>query len=218
MAIHLARSNLPENHQRFSNRDISKLLSNHAPEELPALLALLADLRLGPEIWSADLGPQVALIGGKSKQNSLPVILRAGSYSISSTTRAAVVFAGESLLSLSPNLLPIVDFRGFYPTPSHLPLAVWLLTTARSYTRNVEKILVFGTGYWLSTLWVALKAMVPSAAEMIEFVDEKSIWEWIEKDGFVVRPLQAILKERVNEAADGETAEQTPICSNDDID
>lgn len=223
------RANLSDEvSEQFTDDDIARILANHpSPGDSATLLTALSDFSFGPEIWANDLSSKVALLGGRSKQGALCVILRAGSYVIGPATKPAVVLAGETILSyvdeqlakqddgtekkLNGKLLPIVDFRGFYPTLSHLPLAVWLLgSVVGAYSERVEKLLVFGTGYFLSTLWYSLKAVVPSSStELVAFVDETSIWDYVDRDGFFVEPLHRILTERAQKEIMAEEGEES---------
>ncbi|KAI9021250.1 hypothetical protein DFJ74DRAFT_672397 [Hyaloraphidium curvatum] len=213
----------PDVDSAFADSDLQKVASRHRDvDHAVTVVSSLANMTFGPELWSNDLSSRVALIGGRSKEGALCVTLRAGSYSISPTSKAAVVFAGEFVLSyldeqmreeeqpgespsaagnprLNGKLLPIVDFRGFFPTPAHLPFAVWIFNSVISaYSDRVERLLCFGAGWLLSSLWAALKTMVPaSSTSIVEFVDERTIWDWVVKDDFTAVPLHHLVAKRL---------------------
>jgi hypothetical protein len=213
--LRLVREKLtPERAEEVTDAEIAKIMIRHeAPGDVATILSTM-NFSFGPEIWSNDLSSKVALVGGRSKEGALCVLIRAGSYELGASSKPAVLFAGETILAdldeqivaqtseeegkLDGKILAIVDFRGFYPTPAHLPFAVWLFSSVISaYSDRVERLLAFGTGYFLSGLWLALKAVTPaSTTSLVEFVDENTIWNFVEKDGFVLRPLHHVIKER----------------------
>jgi hypothetical protein len=177
--------------EKTKEKTIAKLIAQHKQKE-----ELIAELDLQkPTVWQNDLGENVAVIGGYNNHGALQVILRAGRYKIDQKySKPAVVFAGEQTMAYidknfdvnpSGKVCAIVDFRGFLPTPAHLPFALWLLQSgvADLYNARIDAIYVYESPLIVESFWKLFRTMVPKElADFITFIDRERIKDHFDLD------------------------------------
>ncbi len=177
--------------EKTKEKTIAKLIAQHKQKE-----ELIAQLDLQKAtVWQNDLGENVAVIGGYNNNGALQVILRAGRYKIDQKySKPAVVFAGEQTMAYidknfdvnpSGKVCAIVDFRGFLPTPAHLPFALWLLQSgvADLYNARIDAIYVYESPLIVESFWKLFRTMVPKElADFITFIDRERIKDHFDLD------------------------------------